>query len=173
VSKRTILVPLDGSDFSRQIVPHICQLCDPAKDSMILLRVAEPVTSIVGAPPQTVSTAWMEPLHTSAWDIEYTQHPIYASQLEQGERSQLEHDLLLEEQMLQAAGFTVSLEIRFGNPAEEIAAVVRQRSIDLIAMATHGHTGLRHLLMGSVAQQVLRRVNVPVLVVRPFGAEEH
>jgi len=173
VSKRTILVPLDGSDFSRQIVPHLCQLCDPAKDSIILLRVAEPAIGIVGSPPKAVSTAWMEPLHTSAWDIEYTQHPIYSSQLEQGERSQLEHDLRIDQQVLEEAGFSVSLDIRFGNPAEEIAAAVRQRSIDLIAMATHGHTGLRHLLMGSVAQQVLRRVNVPVLVVRPFGAEEH
>jgi nucleotide-binding universal stress UspA family protein len=173
VFKRNILVPLDGSDFSRQIVPHLCQLCDPAKDSMILLRVAEPVESIIGAPPKAISTAWMEPLHTSAWDIEYSQHPIYASQLEQGERSLLEQDLLLDEQMLAAAGFTVSLDIRFGSPADEIAAVVRQRSVDLVAMATHGRSGLRHILMGSVAQQVLRRVNVPVLLVRPFRAEEH
>jgi len=170
--KRKILVPLDGSDFSRQIVPLLCRLCDPAKDTMILLRVAEPVESIIGAPPKAVSTAWMEPLHTSAWDIEYSQHPIYASQLEQNERSVLEQELLLDRQMLKAAGFYVSLDIRFGDPAEEIAAVVQQRSVDLVAMATHGRTGLQHLLMGSVAQRVLRRVNVPVLLMRPFRAEE-
>jgi len=140
---------------------------------MILLRVAEPVESIIGAPPQPVSTAWMEPLHTSAWDIQYAQHPIYASQLEQSERSALEHDLLSDQQMLEAAGFTTSLDVRFGDPAEEIASVVQQRAVDLVAMATHGRTGLRHLLMGSVAQQVVRRVNVPVLLVRPFRAEEY
>jgi nucleotide-binding universal stress UspA family protein len=173
VFRRNILVPLDGSDFSRQIVPHLCRLCDPAKDTMILLRVAEPVESIIGAPPKAVSMAWMEPLHTSAWDIEYSQHPIYASQLEQNERSMLEQELLLDRQMLKAAGFSVSFDIRFGDPAEEIATVVQQRSVDLVAMATHGRTGLRHILMGSVAQQVVRRVNVPVLLVRPFQAEEH
>jgi nucleotide-binding universal stress UspA family protein len=171
VFKRNILVPLDGSDFSRQIVPHLCRLCDPAQDTIILLRVAEPVESIIGAPPQAVSTAWMEPLHTSAWDIEYSQHPIYASQREQAERALLEKELLLDEQLLEAAGFTVSLDTRFGDPAEEIAVVVQQRSVDLVAMATHGRTGLRHLLMGSVAQQVVRRVSVPVLLVRPFRAE--
>src|SRR6266542_5459924 len=80
--KRNILVPLDGSDFSRQIVPHLCRLCDSATDTIILLRVAEPAESIIGAPPKTVSMAWTEPLHTSAWDIEYAQHPIYASQLD-------------------------------------------------------------------------------------------
>ncbi len=171
--KRNILVPLDGSDFSRQIVPHLCRLCDSATDTIILLRVAEPAESIIGAPPKTVSMAWTEPLHTSAWDIEYAQHPIYASQLEQGERSALEHDLLIDQQQLEAAGFTTSLDVRFGDPAEEIAAVVQQRAVDVVAMATHGRTGLRHLLMGSVAQRVMRRVNVPVLLVRPFRAEEY
>jgi nucleotide-binding universal stress UspA family protein len=171
VLNRKILVPLDGSDFSRQIVLHLCRLCDPAKDTIILLRVAEPVESIIGAPPQAVSTAWMEPLHTSAWDIEYSQHPIYASQREQGERSLLERELQIDQQQLEAAGFTTSLDIHFGDPAEEIATFAQQQEVDLIAMATHGRTGLPHLLMGSVAQQVLRRVNVPVLLVRPFRAE--
>src|SRR5215217_7865313 len=133
--RRKILIPLDGSDFSRQIVPHLCRLGDPAADTMILLRVAEPVESIIGAPPQPVSTAWMEPLHTSAWDIQYAQHPIYASQLEQSERSALEHDLLIDQQQLEAAGFTTSFEVRFGDPAEEIAAVVQQRAVDFVAMA--------------------------------------
>jgi nucleotide-binding universal stress UspA family protein len=169
--KRTILVPLDGSDFGRQIVPYVCRLCDPATDTIILLRVGEPVESIIDSPPRTVSMAWMEPFYTSARDLEYAQHPIYASQLEQNERSAHEQELRIEARRLEAAGFQVALDVRFGDPAPEIATAVQHHGVDFIAMATHGRTGLRQLLMGSVAEQVMRRVNVPVLLLRPFRFE--
>lgn len=55
--------------------------------------------------------------------------------------------------------------IRFGKPPSEICTVADQRNIDLIITATHGLTGLDHLLMGSVAEQVVRRARQPVLVV--------
>lgn len=171
MSKRLILVPLDGSDFSRQIVPRLSRLCDPAGDAIILLRVAEPTVSIIGKPPRTLSLSWPEPMYTSARDIELAQHPIYASQLEQNDRSAIEQELLADRKRLSAVGFEVTLDVRFGDPAEEIAAAVCQRGADMVAMATHGRTGLRHLLMGSVAEQVLRRVDVPVMLVRPFMAE--
>ena len=171
MSKRNILVCLDGSEFSRQIIPHVGRLCDPATDTIILLRVAEPAESIIALPPQTVSSAWPEPYYTSARDVEYAAHPIYASQLEQNERAAIEHEMLYDEQKLRDAGFKITVIVRFGDAADEIAAVVEQQAIDVVAMATHGRTGLRSLLMGSVAQQVVRRVNVPVLLVRPFEAE--
>ena len=166
--KRHILVPLDGSEFSQKIIPHLCRLCDPATDAIILLRVADPAISILGGPARTVSMAWTQPLYVSARDAEYVQHPIYAMQLEQNESSALEQDLLLDKHELESLGFETTVEVRFGDPAKEIAAVVQQRSVDLIAMATHGRTGLPNLLMGSVAAQVMRRVDVPVLLVRPF-----
>lgn len=168
--KRHILVPLDGSEFSQKVIPHLCRLCDPANDAIILLRVAEPAVSILGGPPRTVSMAWTQPLYVSARDAEYAQHPIYAIQLEQNDRSALEQELLLDKQELEAIGFETTVEVRFGDPAKEIAMAVKQHPVDLVAMATHGRTGLRSLLMGSVAAQVMRLVDVPVLLVRPFHA---
>ena len=172
MSKRHILVPLDGSEFSRQIIPRLSRLCDPARDAIILLRVSGPSASIIGMPPRTLSLSWTEPMYSTARDIEYAQHPIYATQLEQNDRSALEQELLNDQQLLVSAGFEVALDVRFGDPAEEIASVARQRGVDMVAMATHGRTGLRHLVMGSVAEQVIRRINVPVLLVRPFQAGE-
>jgi len=169
--KRTILVPMDGSEFSRQIVPYVCRLCDPDADTIVLLRVSEPVESIIGAPPRSVSMAWMEPFYTSARDLEYAQHPIFASQLEQNEKSALEQELAGEALRLRAVGFKVSIDVRFGEPASEVAAADQHHKADFIAMATHGRTGLRQLLMGSVAEKVMRRVNVPVLLLRPFRFE--
>ena len=169
--RRTILVPIDGSRFSRQIVAYLSQLCDPASDALVLLRVAEPAGSLIGAPPRPVSSSWTAPMYDRAWDIEYTTHQIYATQIEQSERSALEQELQPERVELERAGFAVKTVVRFGDPAGEIATVAAEEGAALIAMATHGRTGLRHLLMGSVAEQVLRRVDVPVLMLRPFRAE--
>lgn len=58
-----------------------------------------------------------------------------------------------------------------GIPAEQIVEFARQQGVDLIVMATHGRTGLRHLLMGSVAEAVVRRAECPVLTFKP-GQEQ-
>ena len=55
--------------------------------------------------------------------------------------------------------------LKTGHPVTEICAVADQRKVDLIISATHGHTGLAHLLIGSVAEQIVRRANQSVLVV--------
>ena len=55
--------------------------------------------------------------------------------------------------------------LKTGHPVAEICAVADKRKVDLIITATHGHTGLAHLLIGSVAEQVVRRANQSVLVV--------
>ena len=55
---------------------------------------------------------------------------------------------------------------RTGAPAEEIARAVDEKSIDLVVMGTHGATGLKHLILGSTAENVVRTANCPVLTVR-------
>ncbi len=56
-----------------------------------------------------------------------------------------------------------------GKPAEEILRVAREEGVDLIVMGTHGHTGLRHLLLGSVAEEVTRHAPCPVFTIRCQG----
>ena len=57
--------------------------------------------------------------------------------------------------------------VRVGLPATVIAEVAREYGVTLVAMATHGRTGLSRLVMGSVADTVLRQSNLPLLLVRP------
>ncbi len=57
-------------------------------------------------------------------------------------------------------------EVRFGNASDEIVAYAKDNQYDLIVMGTHGHSGFRHLLMGSVTDRVVRHAEVPVLTVR-------
>lgn len=54
-----------------------------------------------------------------------------------------------------------------GDPAAEIVRFTQARAIDLVIIGTHGYTGLRHAIMGSVAEKVVRKAHAPVLVVHP------
>jgi nucleotide-binding universal stress UspA family protein len=69
-------------------------------------------------------------------------------------------------QGLNLPGVSIHPEVAEGLPFEEIVRVARDKNIDLIVMGTHGHTGLAHLFMGSVAEKVVRRAPCPVLTVR-------
>lgn len=63
-----------------------------------------------------------------------------------------------------------AVELRVGAPADEILAFVREKAPALLAMATHGRRGLERLRLGSVAEEVLRKVDVPVFLARPETA---
>ncbi len=89
--------------------------------------------------------------------------------LEQDE-SATEHELkqIVQNQL---RGITHSLILRYGNPAEQIIAAERELGVDLVVMATHGRTGISHLLFGSVAERVVRESVCPVLTVRMGQAQ--
>jgi nucleotide-binding universal stress UspA family protein len=67
---------------------------------------------------------------------------------------------------LATANVRIIPEVAEGTAFEEIIRFAREKNIDLIVMGTHGHTGLKHLFLGSVAEKVVRRAPCPVLTVR-------
>jgi nucleotide-binding universal stress UspA family protein len=73
-------------------------------------------------------------------------------------------DRLVDENHLQR--LTLHREVREGTPFYEIVRFAREAEIDLIVMGTHGHSGLAHVLLGSVAEKVVRKAPCPVLTVR-------
>lgn len=88
----------------------------------------------------------------------------YADQ--ESDRLRYEAEVYLREAARRLADFAVEYAVRFGNPAEEILEEARESGADLITMATHGRTGVARLLLGSVAEAVLRQSEVPVVLVR-------
>ncbi|MEB3323277.1 MAG: universal stress protein, partial [Synechococcaceae cyanobacterium] len=66
----------------------------------------------------------------------------------------------------------VSLVVRSGTAADEIVRFAQEGAIDLIVIATHGRTGLQHMVMGSVAEKVVRLAGTPVLAVKPKPVRE-
>jgi nucleotide-binding universal stress UspA family protein len=166
MKRHTVLIPLDGSAFSRQIIPHALRLFDPQAHALILLRVAELPAGVTSA-PWPMSTVWALPTHVMARDIERARYPIYSSQEEASARAAIERELRDEARALESAGFAVQIAVRFGDPAEEIVELVGAQHVDMVAMATHGRSGLRQFVLGSVAEQLLRELDVPVVLVRP------
>jgi len=100
---------------------------------------------------------------------------MYTIHVPDFEGGQFQHDALehakkaLEEfvRLHIPASVNVTPAVRLGRPVEEINRFVEEEAIDLVVMATHGRTGLRHAIMGSVAEKVVRTSLVPVLTVKP------
>jgi nucleotide-binding universal stress UspA family protein len=165
-----VLIPLDGSALSRQIVHYVQRLYRPADCELIILRVTEHPEGLIANPPRPVSMAWRTPLHESYHDVELSKHPTYASQVWENVRAVAENELLPDIRALKQAGYAVSVLIQSGDPARTIVDVAERQAVDVVAMATHGRTGLRRLVLGSVTEAVLRELTVPLVLVRPFEA---
>jgi len=163
-----VLIPLDGSALSQKILLYVQRLLHPAACTLILLRVAERRAGMVGMPPRPASPDEPVPMYESEQDIIWAEHPIYASQERQSVSAALEDELVPIVHDLREAGYTVSMAVRFGEPVAEIVNFVESEDVNLVAMATHGRTGLRRLVLGSVAAEVLQHLRVPMLLVRPF-----
>ena len=165
-----ILVPLDGSDFSQKVLSHLEKLYGPRDCQLTLLRVAEPPKGLLEAIPVPIKTG--DFINTPLPQPE-PHYRIYPSQVEDSLVARYHAELSKASQELQAAGYEVGLEVRFGDPAQEILHFVETEAIDLVAMATHGRSGLSRLLMGSVAMALVRHLAIPILLVRPVAAIEN
>ena len=69
------------------------------------------------------------------------------------------------------AEFRLPSQVRVGRPFDEIIRVADEERVDLIVISTHGYTGLKHVLMGSTAERVVRHASCPVLTLRSSGSE--
>lgn len=167
MKRRTVLIPIDGSWFSQQILACVTEMLAPNEHHVILLRVAEEPEVTFHPVPLSMTAAWPHLTYGVAREYERTPFPASIDQLEENMRGAIEDELFQIVQYLRSEGYTVETAVRFGDPAEEIIAFAKSEPVDLIAMATHGRTGILHLVLGSVAERVMRRAEVPVLLLRP------
>ncbi|MFN8470853.1 MAG: universal stress protein [Anaerolineae bacterium] len=141
-----ILVPLDGSRMSEAALPHAKALAQVLHATLTLVHVVI---------PSTLTT-----------DLELSQGepgvggPIYGA---------FEAQMYLEDwvERLRIEGIRANTAVRDGPPAREILAACAETDAGLVVMATHGRTGMKRVIMGSVAMDVLRQGKLPVIVVRP------
>lgn len=169
--RNKILIPLDGSAYSETILPVVSRYLKPEENELILFRVAEASAAGTGGIADLVADRGLHNetlFRLSSVEVEQAMHPTYTSQIEATMAVDLESKLLPIANELRDAGYTVSTEVGFGDPAHAIEQYIRYHDIDLVAMTTHGRTGLQRALLGSVAGYVLRHVAVPILLLHPF-----
>ena len=144
---RRALVPLDGSRIAEAVLPVFLPMARPLQIEVALVRVVVPAfeSSAVDEPPEALKASQQAKEHKRQEAIEYLRvvaaMPIFE-------------------------GLSVTTSVRAGQAPDQIIDAARESEADLIAMTTHGRTGLRRLLFGSVAEAVLRTSHVPVFVVR-------
>ena len=139
-----VLIPLDGSELAETILPFAERIAGPVDAEVVLLAVVEPLSAVAGLAaggvvgPDALLLRQMEAKHYLA---------RVASRLE-------------------TKGLRVRTHLGLGVPAAEIVGVAHSEGADLIAMTTHGRSGLGRAVFGSVAEAVLRTASVPVLMIR-------
>jgi nucleotide-binding universal stress UspA family protein len=89
--------------------------------------------------------------------------PLLLKAVEEQAKRKLEHFL----SQLPGAQVKITRRVVVGVPFQRIMESASTEQVDLIVMATHGHTGLKHLILGSVAERVVRLAPCPVLTLRP------
>jgi nucleotide-binding universal stress UspA family protein len=145
------LVTLDGSKLSEAVIPYIGELASKLKVEVILYRVVASTYFVYSVPGDAVERPYSP---------EDMQMIIMKAQgyLETAGAE------------LRDKGINVRYEVGFGIAAEEIIRFAEEIQADMVAMSTHGHSGVTRWALGSTADKVLHAGNTPVLLVRASGA---
>jgi nucleotide-binding universal stress UspA family protein/predicted transcriptional regulator len=141
---RRLLVPLDGSGLAERALDAALELAGP-KTELVLLRVAPSVLELVSNTDVVTNS-----LDADATDRLLAEAQVYLDGIAAP---------------LTAAGRTVSTLAQVGDPTEVVLQAGHDQHCDLVVMATHGHTGASRLLLGSVADRVVRHAELPVFLV--------
>jgi nucleotide-binding universal stress UspA family protein len=145
---RNILVPTDGSRWSDRAVKEAAMLAKAGGGKLILFHTVSP---------------YPMPIYTEGMAVPY----FPKDKALRDARKKANKALAAAEKRAASAGVAATREFAVSAfPHEAIVATAQKRKCDLIVMASHGRSGLSRFLLGSVAQAVLARSSVPVLVVR-------
>lgn len=148
---KKVLVCLDGSQVAERILPFVREEALAMKSNVILLRVVNfPGILTLGIPGFPAV-----PVYTSAMPEqlkkEYDTAKAYLEQVAQPIREQ---------------GIPVECETLIGLPGPTIISYANEKKIDFIAMVTHGHSGLRNVLLGSVAEYIVKESGLPIMMIK-------
>lgn len=154
--KKTILVPLDGSELAESVLPHVQTLSEqrgPERVDVVLVRVCEP------------------PAVPSYYAPELPDAPLNWGEYMQKETARCKQtatDYLAEvAKKLKAMGVNnVKSEVLVGKSADQLVDYANKNPFNLIVMATHGRSGLSRWVYGSITENVLQGVSCPILLIR-------
>src|SRR6266545_1167979 len=143
MTAQRFLIPVDFSEYANQAVEYAIGLASKLGARLTLLHV-------------------IQPLPLAGVDMGVTLPYTYIQDLE----AEIANSMQAYLERVTAAGLEGEIAVVHGVPFQEILETAKTQQVDLIVMGTHGRTGLQHVLLGSVAEKVVRLAPCPVLVVR-------
>jgi len=147
-----ILVCLDSSVLAEQILPYASELALRSASEMVLLEVVSAASSVGVAIPG------VEPVPIAS--------DILSDRLERDKQEAMAY-LEGVAQTMRDRGLSVECVTLQGLPGDAIVAYAQENDVDIIAIATHGRSGLGRLVFGSVAEHVLKESGLPILLIKP------
>jgi nucleotide-binding universal stress UspA family protein len=154
---QTILVPLDGSRFSLHALPYALDLAKRYQARVVLLRVVELSTPISGISAPIG-------LEAGVPDRVVVEEAVRLDKLN-AQRARRYMKKKLHE--VTSQGIEAVSHVVTGEPFDGIIKTCKKEKADLIVMTTHGKSGLKRAILGSVADKVIRESRMPVMVIRP------
>jgi nucleotide-binding universal stress UspA family protein len=142
---KTILVPLDGSARAERILPHVEAIAQKFGSRLYLMQIVEPL--VVGVSPYDAGSLYV------------------ADEIDRRTQEAKAYLAALEGQ-LRDKKIVAQSQVEYGPVVSSILEQADQHDVDLIAMASHGRTGLARVFYGSVASGILNRAERPLLLIR-------
>lgn len=144
INLKKILVPIDFSDYSKNALKYAVPFARQFLAEIFLLYIVEPV------------------IYPADFGFGQIGFPSIEEEMKKKGLEELEK--LASSEIQDTIKWEIAVEV--GKPFVEINRVAKEKNIDLIIIATHGHTGIEHVLFGSTAEKVVRKAPCPVLSIR-------
>lgn len=141
---KNILVPIDFSDYSKNALRYAVQFAKNFQAKMYLIYVVEPMI----------------------YPADFSMGQVAIPSMDADLQNRAEEELKNLANSFVDSSLEIETLIKTGKPFVEINETAKEIDADLIIMATHGHTGVEHLLFGSTAEKVVRKAPCPVLTLR-------
>ncbi len=163
--KNKVLIPLNQSELSQKIIPHVEKFISAKENDLVLFYFTKPPRGAGFGATRPGAGHILKP------GIEQkgpTTHPIFASQQEDSIKAHVEAELMPVSNHLKEQGYDISIVVDFSKePVDEILKVISKQNIGLVAMSSRARVGVTRFFFGDIANTLARKARIPVLLIHP------
>lgn len=165
MSNKKILIPLNQSELSREIIPRVVDFFPADGNDLILYFITNPPSATgFGEPDLGAGYAQMP----GDKPVRQTLHPIFATQQQDSIKAHVESDLSPVTKLLRKTGYNVSVEVGFDkDPVDAILRVINSNKISLVAMSTRARVGVTRFFFRNIADELAQKAKLPVMLIHP------
>ena len=168
MTNNKVLIPLNQSELSQEILPYVEKFISAATNELVLFFVTRPPSGAGFGEPDLSAGYAPQP---GDQPVMPTLHPIYESQQEDSIIAHVEAELMSVTNRLKEAGYQVSLVVGFDkDPVDAILNEINKSKIDLVAMSTRARVGVTRFFFRNIADTLAQKAQIPVLLTHPAEA---